>query len=78
MSDWIPKLVFSGGHFGGGGEDFEVAMSAGDFGGGGLGLFVADQFHFLIGEAVEIGHRLSAAAHCGVGGGVEFSLLHIG
>ena len=34
-------------------EDGEVAVCAGDFFGGGLGLFGANRFHFLVGEAVE-------------------------
>ena len=71
-----PELILLGGDFGGGGEDIEVAMSAGDFGGGGLGLFAADLFHFQVGEAVEVCHRLGPAAHGGVGGGFEFSFLH--
>ena len=69
--------VMLGGDLGGGVEDGGVAVCADDFQGGGFGFFVADQFHFYIDEAVEVGHDFGAAAHCGVGGGVQFSLSHI-
>lgn len=72
-----PVLVLLGGDLGGGVEDGGVAVVADDFDGGGFGFLVADQFHFFIGEPVEIGHRFDAAAHCGVGGGVEISRAHI-
>ena len=71
-----PVLVLLGGYFVGGFEDGEVAVCAGDFGGGGLGLFGANRFHFLVGEAVEVDPYLSAAANDGVVGGAECSFQH--
>ena len=53
-------------------------MCAGDFGGGGLGLFGADLFHFLVGEAVGFAHLSGATAHGGVDGGAESPFPHRG
>jgi len=68
--DWVDVILCATGSLlgaeaasAGGDGALEVAMYGGDFSGGGPVLFAADQFRFLVGEAIEAWQNFGAAAH---------------